>query len=317
MTRTATFMMALLVGGARAAPALAAATTAFMPACTAVEGDYISARDAARALPGFSAVPPDTQIAHAPVPGARRFFSVAELDRLAKHYSVPVAPAGEICFERAMEPLSLERVADAMRKALGNPEAHIEITESSLYPVPRGDILFTRSSLPSGSATPVLWRGFVRYGAEHRFVIWARVRILVRSVRVVAVENLRAGNPIEAKQVRLEELEMFPQEQQAPPPLDEIVGKIPLRPIAAGTAIALTQLEEPKDIRRGDLIKVEVSSGGARLQLDGRAQADGRTGETIPVRNVTTGKVFSARVSEKGRVVLIASRPPAAKDINQ
>ena len=69
--------------------------------------------------------------------------------------------------------------------------------------------------------------------------------------------------------------------------------------------------------RRGDLIKVEVSSGGARLQLDGRAQADGRTGETIPVRNVATGKVFSARVSEKGRVVLTASRPPAAKDLNQ
>jgi flagella basal body P-ring formation protein FlgA len=310
MIRTAIFMMALLVGAARTAPA-------FLPGCTAVEGDSILARDAAQALPGFSAVPPDTQIAYTAIPGARRVFSMAELGRLAKRYNVPLAPAGEICFERLMEPLRLDRVTDAMRKALDNPEARIEITESSLYPVPHGDILFSRSTLPAGSSAPVLWRGFVRYGAEHRFAIWARVRILVRSVRAVAVENLRMGNPIEAGQVRLQELETFPSGQQAPPALDEIVGKIPLRPIAAGTPIALTQLEEPKDIRRGDLIKVEVSSGGARLELDGRAQADGRTGETIPVRNVTTGKVFSARVSEKGRVVLIASRPPAAKDINQ
>jgi flagella basal body P-ring formation protein FlgA len=310
MIRIATFMMALLVGGSRAAAA------SFLPGCTAVEGDYILARDAAQALPGFSAVPPDTQIAYTPVPGARRVFGIGELGRLAKRYNVELAPAGEICFERAMEPLSLERVTDAMRKALDSPEARIEITESSLYPVPHGDVLFTRSMLPSGSAAPVIWKGFVRYGAEHRFVIWARVRILVRSVRAVAVENLRVGIPIEAKQVRLQELEMSPQGQQAPPTLDQIVGKIPLRSIAAGAAIALTQLEEPMDIRRGDLIKVEVSSGGARLELDGRAQADGRKGETIPVRNVTSGKVFSARVSERGRVMLNASRPSAAKEIN-
>src|SRR5260370_21355566 len=154
MSRTATFMMALLVGGARAETALAAATTAFMPGCTAVEGDYILARDAAQALPGFSAVPPDTQIAHTPVPGARRVFSVAELDRLAKRYNVTVAPPEQICFERAMEPLSLERVADAMRQALGNSDAHIEITESSLYPVPRVALLFPPSSLPSAPPTP-------------------------------------------------------------------------------------------------------------------------------------------------------------------
>ncbi len=210
MIRIATFMMAVLAG-APGAPA------AFIPGCTAVEGDSILARDAAQALPGFSAIPADTQIAYTPIPGARRVFRVAELGRLAKRYKVPLAPAGEICFERAMEPLRLDRVTDAMRKALDNPEARIEITESSLYPVPHGDILFTRSSLPSGSSAPVLWRGFVRYGAEHRFAIWARVRILVRSVRAVAVENLRMGNPIEANQVRLQELEMFPQGQQAPP----------------------------------------------------------------------------------------------------
>jgi len=313
MIRTAIFMMALLEG---AAWVVAAAPAAFIPGCTAVEGDYILAREVAQGLPAFSAVPPDTQIAYAPIPGARRVFGMVELDRLAKRYNVQVEPAGEICFERAMEPLNLERMADAMRKALNNPEARIQITEWSLYPVPRGEILFTRFTLPSGSGGPVLWRGSVRYSADHRFGIWARAKILVRSVRAVAMENLRAGNPIEARQVRLEELETPPSDEQAPT-LDQIVGKIPRRPIAAGAAIVLAQLEEFKDIRRGDLIKVEVTSGGARLELDGRAQADGRKGEAIPVRNVTTGKTFIARVSEKGRVVLTASRPPAAKDMNQ
>src|SRR6266404_4530175 len=105
-------------------------------ACIAVAADRVTARDIAQGAPGFSSLPGDTDVGYAPVPGARRFYHAPELRRLAVRYNLPAESLNEICIERVMEPLGRERVIDAMRQALGNSEAGIEIVELSRYPVP-------------------------------------------------------------------------------------------------------------------------------------------------------------------------------------
>jgi flagella basal body P-ring formation protein FlgA len=50
------------------------------------------------------------------------------------------------------------------------------------------------------------------------------------------------------------------------------------------------------------VVKVDVTAGSAHLSLEGRAQADGVTGKTILVKNLTSGKDFRARVTGKGKV---------------
>jgi len=60
-----------------------------------------------------------------------------------------------------------------------------------------------------------------------------------------------------------------------------------------------------------------VQSGRARLSLEGRALAAGRKGDMIPVRNGVNGKIFSACVQDKGRVLLVATLPSQAQDQNQ
>lgn len=290
--------------------------------CLNVEGDAILARDLAPAVPAFSALPPDTRIGYAPIPGIRRFFHASELRRFAAGHRLQLSSPGEVCFERPMEALQPELVAQAMRHALGQPSARITITELSRYPVPRGEVRFDRSTLPAALSlanrdVPLLWRGFVRYGGDHRFAIWARAAILVRSTRIVATEDLPAGRPIEAGQVRIEEFEAPPSSQPPPPSLDQVVGKLPRTPIARSAAVIALQLDKPKDIERGELVGVEVRSGAAHLGLEGRALAAGRKGDMIPVRNTANGKTFSARVQDKGHVVLTATLPFAAKDQDQ
>jgi flagella basal body P-ring formation protein FlgA len=318
MMRPAQLLIALSL---TATSALAASGRPVSP-CLNIEGATILARDLAPALPAFSALPPDTKIGYAPIPGVRRFFRASELRRVAQSHHIGYSPGGEICFEHTMETLEPEAVAQAMRQALGQPGAHIEIQELSRYPVPHGEVSFNRSTLPAApslenAATPQLWRGFVRYGGDHRFAIWARARILVRAVRIVATEDLPAGRPIEARQVRVEEYDAPASNQPPPPALEKVIGKLPRQPIKASAAITVLQLEEPKDIERGDLVEVEVRSGGARLALEGRALADGRKGDMIPVRNTANAKSFSARVQEKGRVVLTATLPSISKDQSQ
>jgi flagellar basal body P-ring formation protein FlgA len=290
--------------------------------CLNIEGDTILARDMVPALPAFSVLPPDTKISYAPIPGVRRFFHAAELRRIAQAHHIALSPAGEICFEHRMETLQPEAVAQAMRQALGQPDAHIEIQELSRYPVPHGQVSFNRSALPAApslanAATPIVWRGSVQYGGDHRYAIWARAKILVRSVRIVATENLPAGKPVEARQVRVEEYDTPPYNQPPPPSLEKVVGKVPRQPIKVSAVVTALQLDDPKDIERGDLVEVEVRSGGARLALAGRALADGRKGDMILVRNLANAKSFSARVEDKGRVVLTATLPSISKDQNQ
>lgn len=295
---------------------LAFAALSARAACIAVAGDRVTARDLAQSAREFSTLPADTDLGYAPVPGARRFYHAPELHRLALRYNLAAESTSEVCVERAMEPLAPERVIDAMRQALGTPEARIEIVELSRYPVPRGDLEFTRSGLPPGGATAVLWRGFVRYGSQHRFAIWARVKVTVRSTRIVATQNLPPGRRIEASQVRAEPTETFPSNQPAPS-LDQVLGRVPRRSITAGALLTQNLLDAPKEVERGEVVAVEVHSGGARLSLEGRAQASGRRGDAIPIRNLATGKSFSARVAGKNRVVLTTVLPSRAKDTNQ
>lgn len=60
----------------------------------------------------------------------------------------------------------------------------------------------------------------------------------------------------------------------------------------------------PPEIRKGDLIHVEAHNGAARLALDGQAQAGGRIGDRIAVRNPSSGKLFTATVAGRGRAIV-------------
>jgi flagella basal body P-ring formation protein FlgA len=194
----------------------------------------------------------------------------------------------------------------AMRDSLGIPEARIEIVEQSRYPVPDGRLEFPRAGLmsppPSQPQASALWKGWVHYGGNRRCAIWARVRIAVSTQRVVAAEPLVAGRAIEASQLRLETYEGFPLRVKGLDAIEQAAGQAPKRSLAAGTALTGADLNAPLDVKRGDTVRVAVSSGEAHLELDGRAEASGRRGQTIPVLNPASGKRFSGRIESAGRV---------------
>jgi flagella basal body P-ring formation protein FlgA len=270
------------------------------------DGDHITAADLAPAEPAFSALAPDTAIGYAPAPGIPRILTLAELARQARRYGLDFEPKAEICVERPVAPLSPEAVLEAIQSSLALTEARIELVEQSRYPVPKGPLEFPRTGLaapsPSQAQAAALWRGSVRYAGNRRFAIWARVRILVRIQRVVAVETLRAGQPIEAAQLRLETYEGFPLRIQPLASIEQAAGLMPRRSIAAGAVLSASELDKPYEVSRGDAVRVGVSSGDARLELNGKAEASGRRGQTILVRNPANGKRFSARVEGAGRV---------------
>ena len=283
--------------------------------CRTVEGERILARDLAAVLGEFSSVAPETPVGYAPTPGARRILRFLELQRLAVRFGVTLSTTGDICFELAMETLVEDQIIKAMRAVPELARAHIEISDFSRYPVPRGKIEFPRQGLPtvSNPGAGVLWKGYVLYPENRKFAIWAKASISVPLKKVIAVETLKADRPIEAAQLRLEEYEGLPSAQPQAKELDQVVGRVPRRAISAGSEILLRLIAQPTAIARGEAVDVEVRSGAARLDFTGRAESGGGPGDTILVRNPRSGKSFQALVSAKGRVLVIASPPTSSE----
>lgn len=281
--------------------------------CHPVEGDRIKARNLAAVLPAFSSAPPEALLGQAPLPGSQRIFHAPEIRALAHRFGISLASPPEVCFEWPMQPLDRARTIAAMQDALQIPGARIEIADAISAHVPAGRIEFALGSLGKPAApnasTPVLWRGDVAYGAGHTFPIWARVMITASCRRMIATENLKAGKPIEARQLRATTFACFPVGVREIPPIAEVAGMSPLRPIASGSEVRPDWIAPPNDVNRGDEVRIEVRSGAARLAFLAHALTGGRSGDMISVRNPASNRIFQARVTGKGSAFVEALGP--------
>jgi flagella basal body P-ring formation protein FlgA len=272
-----------------------------LAACLAVNAgsDQILLRDLAPAFPGLEGPLSEQPVGFAPAPGVTRVFRMPELSRLATRLGIPAVPEGELCFSRPVAPLDRNRVLEAMRKQM--PDAVIEILEYSRLPVPDGSVEFPLTGLhPMG--TEGFWTGLVHYGGNHRLSVWARVKVSVSGLRVVAFEDLRPGQVIDPAKLRVETRNEFPTGGIFVTAIEQAAGKILERPVAAGTALRSQWLASPKDVLRGDTVQVEVWNGGAHLKLSAIAEAAGSVGQSIPVRNPESKRRFWAKIVGKDQV---------------
>jgi hypothetical protein len=149
-------------------------TLAFTLPCRPVDRDQILGKDLAAANPAFETIAADRVIGATPVPGVDRILHSDEVARIARANNIAIpAPAPEICFARATEPLTADRLLPVLKKALNLDNATLEILDFSHFPVPPGTLEFTRASLlPSG-----VWRGSAVYSQGRSMAIWAKVSI--------------------------------------------------------------------------------------------------------------------------------------------
>ena len=276
--------------------------------CEHVTADRITGADLSRALPAFLAMPSDVVIGYAPSPGSKRVFRADELNRIAAQFGLKATSDGPICFDWDLHPVSKERVIDAMQKALDTRNLRLEIVRLSQTPAPEGEVIFPRSGLMAASiadaSTSLMWRGFVLYNRGRKFDLWAEVKISASMPRVIAIRDLTIGEPIPADAVRLETLDDSPLRTDIARCLDEVTGQIPLRGIPSGAPIFRTQLVEPFDVKKGDTVEVKATSGRAVLSMEVVAESSGRKGDSVLLKNPTSGKTFRGRVDGQGRVIV-------------
>lgn len=290
---------------------LAALVVAFAPAaaCHAINHDRIYMRDLAAVRPEFASVSPDVEIGFAPFPGQQRVFHPPELRHIALINHLPIGAFSDVCFSWLLALPSRAEITAAMNEALKGRTVDIEIIDQSMSPAPIGPLVFPISGLCGFSAEPVIWRGYVTYGVNQRFSIWAHARVSVKESRLIATEALRSGEPIRANQLRVEPYEGPLSRQDPVTDLGSAAGMIARFDISAGTVLTKNMLDKPKEVERGDLVAVTIQTARTHIEAQGIAEQAGRTGAVITVRNPKTGWKFRARIDEKGKVTVVPGGP--------
>jgi flagella basal body P-ring formation protein FlgA len=278
--------------------------------CEIVANDRILGEDLAKAVPGFlDKLPGDAVIGYSPAPGARRIFKSLELQRIGAPYGVGVAPDTEACFEWSLQTLTDDAVRGAIRDSLQSPGARIDVLAISRSQAPAGKLSFPLSGLLAstltGPDTPVTWRGEVQYHGSRKFSVWARVKISATMTRVVATQLILPGQTLTPDQVRLETYDDFPLRKDIARNLEEVVGRVPRRALRMGMPVFRTDLIEPLQVQRGDLVDVTAISGAAQLRLPALAETQGRQGDMISLKNPRTGKIFRARIEGKDKALVM------------
>jgi len=289
-----------------AIPILLAVAAGEPEQCHAIDREYILARDVAAMVPAFAQLSADFSLGYVPLSGEPRILKGIDLQNIARNRGVEMAAApADVCFKRRTFVPSTDQLRDAMMAGLGIPDAKIEITSSSQHRAPSGEVVFPRAGLQfTENQKDLLWRGYVRYGEDRRFDLWAKVRITATMTRVAAAANISAGKPIQVSQLRLETGEDSPLDETVVRSLEDAAGFVAKTPLHKTAVIRKNQIERAPDVARGDLVTVHVFEGAAHLSLEARAQQDGVKGATIVVRNPSSGKDFRAQVTGKDQVTI-------------
>ncbi len=277
--------------------------------CIQIDRDRILAADLPADAAAFLRLDPGLVIAPSPMPGVRRTFSTRELAALANRGSLPPpALIAGVCFERALAPLTEDRIRAAMASSLREGGARIEILDYSRQPFPSGELAFPLANLrppANRSNSPAFWRGSVKYGPRRTIGVWASVRITETRSVVLAAREIHAGSVVVSDDLAIAPRDVFPFAPRLETAADAL-GRMARKSIPEGSLLSEALLEIPPDIAAGEIVHVVAGVGAARITFDAVARSSGRKGDPIVLVNPESHRTFRALVDEKLRAHISA-----------
>ncbi|WP_018411157.1 flagellar basal body P-ring formation chaperone FlgA [Methyloversatilis thermotolerans] len=150
----------------------------------------------------------------------------------------------------------------------------------------------------------------VRNAQRMRFTVrcpgddWSQkvtVRGRIAADVVVASSDIQAGRPIQEGDVSLDQRDVT-QVPDAFGDTAEVLGMTGRRALHPGDILRKKLLSAAIAVKRGDEVLIVARNGGIEVQMTGEALDTGATGDTVRVRNLSSGVVVRARVTGPGEV---------------
>jgi flagella basal body P-ring formation protein FlgA len=258
------------------------------------------------------------QFAQIPLGAAPRLGLVAILSRnqITSYIQKAFGPIPEVNFSGAevvqirlrTRPIESEEIAGILKAYILQTtpwkESDIEI-QSIEYPqgieMPPG-----AARLQVSSRLPVTGRGRIIFPLEiiqdgkvlRCFYTTARIR--VNSGMATAAKPIRSGKVIGSDDVVLSAAMIGDFQTTYLRTPDEILGKISQRNFSPGDPLTREAFVDPIMIKRGETVHLRLERSGLVLTALGRAEQDGRLGQTIRVRNMEFSNLLNAQITGPG-----------------
>jgi flagella basal body P-ring formation protein FlgA len=128
--------------------------------------------------------------------------------------------------------------------------------------------------------------------------------IIIKEKVVVTCKPLGRRQIITANDIMLKEMDLAKLPANVIVEADQVIGKRTKVIIDPYTPLTENLIETPPVIRRRKLVKIVVENDLLRITTLGQAQQDGRKGEIIRVRNLSSKKDIYARVVDANTVMI-------------
>ena len=135
---------------------------------------------------------------------------------------------------------------------------------------------------------------------DSSLTVTAQATVFIKAV--VASQILEREEPITQEMLTLREVRVSKQDQALFNRIDQVEGLSAKRRIRAHQALTQEMLTSPWLVRRGERVAMQARHGAIQANTEGEALADGRKGDVIRVKNVTSGTVIEAQVTGIGVV---------------
>lgn len=77
---------------------------------------------------------------------------------------------------------------------------------------------------------------------------------------------------------------------------DDLIGKTPLRSVAAGAPVRARDVVSPQLVARGDEVLIQFTAGALQLSAKGKAMQNGAEGDVIRVLNLSSNQSVRAAI---------------------
>ncbi|MCX7970336.1 MAG: flagellar basal body P-ring formation chaperone FlgA [Negativicutes bacterium] len=252
----------------------------------------------------------------APPPGGSRQISGEEVKLLAARCGFNVDGVewllpDEVEIRSAGQAIGRDRLQEACRQAVAavmpaDAEWQVEIGPLGEQYVPPGRVE-VRAGLPRAvnyrGPTPVELT--VSVNGQPVTTVKTTVKISGRRPAVVATVPIAANQPIGREMVAVRPVDLARLAGGFYTDPGAVVGKAVNRGVPADTVISDSLLVMPVVIKRGQVVMLNVHSGGVDISLPAEALQDGRTGQMIKVKNLTNNATVAARVIDANNVEAI------------
>lgn len=136
----------------------------------------------------------------------------------------------------------------------------------------------------------------------HPWKIYLPVTIKAYRAVVVSRTNIARGQVLKVEDLELQEREVSQHKNFGLHRLNQAVNQVAKRHIRSGHVLSPMHIEPPKIIQRGSKIDIVANSGRVSVSMSGTALSDGRLGDLINVKNISSNKILRAKVIAPGRV---------------